>query len=34
MTLIYSQKLHLKIYPVYKKCRDKNGAETEGMANQ
>ena len=29
-----SQSFQLKIYLVYKKCRHRVGAETEGMANQ
>jgi hypothetical protein len=33
-TLTYSQNFQPKIYPVYKKCKDGDGAETEGMAKQ
>ena len=33
-TSTYLRNLHPKICPAYKMCRDKDGAETEGMVNQ
>ena len=30
----YAQNLLPQVYPAYQKCRNKDGTETDGMANQ